>query len=125
MRQRSISSVGVVVVGILPALLGSPVFTIVIALVALGALYELYRAYQRIGAHPSTWTGTLAIAALFVIAGSGDNPPFLALMGAMTAYSLMSLAQHLVKEDLAGSLTDWVFSLSGVMYVGLTMAHFV
>jgi phosphatidate cytidylyltransferase len=43
----------------------------------------------------------------------------------MTAYSLLSLAQHLVKSDLAGSLNDWVFSLSGVMYVGLTMTHFV
>lgn len=125
MRQRTISSVGVVVVGIIPALLGSPVFTIVIGLIALGALYELYRAYQRVGAHPSTWSGTLAIGALFVIAGSGDNPPFLALMGAMTSYSLLSLAQHLVKKDLTGSLNDWVFSLSGVMYVGLTMAHFV
>ena len=46
-------------------------------------------------------------------------------MGAMTSYSLMSLAQHLMKKDLTGSLNDWVFSLSGVMYVGLTMAHFV
>ncbi|RIK42145.1 MAG: phosphatidate cytidylyltransferase [Chloroflexi bacterium] len=125
MRQRAISSIGVVVVGIIPALLGSPVFTIVIGFIALGALYELYRAYQRVGAHPSTWTGTLAIAALFVIAGSGDNPPFIALMGAMTGYSLFSLAQHLVKSDLTGSLVDWVYSLSGVMYVGLTMTHFV
>lgn len=125
MRQRTVSSIGVLIFGILPALLGSPVITIVAGIIALGALYELYRAYQRVGAHPSTWTGTLAIAALFAISGSGDNPPFLALMGAMTGYSLLSLAQHLVKRDLTGSLNDWVFSLSGVMYVGLTMAHFV
>jgi phosphatidate cytidylyltransferase len=123
MKQRAISSVGVVIIGIVPALLGSPVYSVVVALIALGALYELYRSFQRVGVHPSTWTGTLALIALFVIAGT--DAPFLALMGAMTSYTLISLAQHLVKRDLAGSLTDWVFSLSGVLYVGFTMMHFV
>lgn len=123
MKQRAISSVGVVLVAIVPALLGSPVYSIVIALVALGALYELYRSFQRIGVRPSMWSGTLILVALFIIAGT--DAPFLALMGAMTAYTLVSLAQHLVKKDIAGSLTDWVFSLSGVLYVGFTMMHFV
>lgn len=123
MKQRAISSVGVVIISIVPALLGSPVYSIVVALIALGALYELYRAFQRIGIHPSTWTGTLALIALFIIAGT--DAPFLALMGAMTSYTLISLAQHLVKKDLSGSLNDWVFSLSGVLYVGFTMMHFV
>lgn len=123
MKQRAISSVGVVLVAIVPALLGSPVYSIVIALVALGALYELYRSFQRIGVRPSTWSGTLILVALFIIAGT--DAPFLALMGAMTAYTLVSLAQHLVKKDVQGSLTDWVFSLSGVLYVGFTMMHFV
>jgi phosphatidate cytidylyltransferase len=123
MKQRAISSVGVVIIAVVPALLGSPVYSIVVALIALGALYELYRAFQRIGVHPSTWTGTVALIALFVIAGT--DAPFLALMGAMTAYTLISLAQHLVKKDISGSLMDWVFSLSGVMYVGFTMMHFV
>lgn len=123
MKQRAISSVGVVLIAIVPALLGSPVYSVVVALIALGALYELYRAFQRIGVNPSTWSGTLALVALFVIAGT--NAPFLALSGAMTSYTLISLAQHLVKKDLSGSLTDWVFSLSGVMYVGFTMMHFV
>jgi phosphatidate cytidylyltransferase len=123
MRQRAISSIGVVLVGIIPALLGSPVFSITIALIALGALYELYRAYQRVGARPSTWTGSIAVVALFVIAGT--DAPFRALTGAMTAYTLIALAQHLPKRDINGAMVDWSFSLSGVMYVGLTMMHFV
>ena len=41
MKQRAISSVGVVLIAIVPALLGSPVDSIVVALIALGALYEL------------------------------------------------------------------------------------
>lgn len=123
MRQRSLSSIGVVLVGIVPTLLGSPVFSIVIALIAIGALYELYRAYQRVGARPSTWTGSIAVVALIVIAGT--DAPFLALTGAMSAYTLIALAQHLVKTDINGSLLDWAFSLSGVMYVGVTTMHFV
>lgn len=123
MRQRTISSVGVVLVGIVPALLGSPVFSIVVALIAVGALYELYRAYQRVGARPSTWTGTAALIALFIIAGT--DAPFRALSGAMCAYTIIALAQHLAKRDITGSLLDWSFSLSGVMYVGFTMMHFV
>jgi phosphatidate cytidylyltransferase len=69
------------------------------------------------------WTATAAIIALVVIAGT--DAPFLALMGAMTAYTLLSLAQHLLQRDITGSLTAWVFSLSGLMYVGLTMSHFI
>lgn len=123
MRQRAISSIGVVLVAVVPALLGSPIFTITIALIALGALYELYRSFQRIDVRPSMWTATAAIIALVVIAGT--DAPFLALMGAMTAYTLLSLAQHLLQRDITGSLTAWVFSLSGLMYVGLTMSHFI
>jgi phosphatidate cytidylyltransferase len=123
MKQRSISSIGVVIVGIVPALLGSPVFSIVITLIALGALYELYRAYQRVGARPSTWTGSVAVIALIVIAGT--DAPFRALTGAMVGYTLIALAQHLGKRDITGALLDWAFSLSGVMYVGVTLMHFV
>ena len=123
MRQRSISSIGVVLVAIIPALLGSPVFSIMVALIALGALYELYRAFQRLGVKPSTWTGSAAIVALFVIAGS--DAPFLTLTGAMVGYTMISLAQHLMKRDINGALFDWAFSLCGVMYVGVTMMHFV
>jgi phosphatidate cytidylyltransferase len=125
MRQRTISSIGVVIVGIVPALLGSPVFSIVVALIALGALYELYVAYQRLGARPALITGSFAIVALVVIAGTGDDPPFLALMGALTAYTIISLAQQLVRDDLSGSLLAWVLSVSGVMYIGLTMSHLI
>lgn len=123
MRQRTISSIGVVAVGIIPALLGSPVFSVVVAFIALGALYELYRAYQRVGARPSTWTGSAAILGLFIIGGT--DAPFRALTGAMVGYTLFALAQHLYKADITGALLDWAFSLSGVMYVGLTMMHFV
>ena len=123
MKQRSLSSVGVVLVGIVPALLGSPIFSIVVGLIAIGALYELYRAYQRVGARPSTWTGSIAVVALIVIAGT--DAPFRALTGLMSGYTLIALAQHLIKKDITGSLLDWAFSLSGVMYVGVTMMHFV
>jgi len=123
MRQRALSSIGVVLVGIIPALLGSPVFSIIVALIAIGALYELYRAYQRVGARPSTWTGSVAVIALIVVAGT--DAPFRALTGSMVGYTLISLAQHLAKHDIAGALLDWAFSLSGVMYVGVTMMHFV
>jgi phosphatidate cytidylyltransferase len=86
-------------------------------------MYELYRAYQRVGARPSTWTGSAAVIALIVIAGT--DAPFRALTGAMVGYTLIALMQHLVKRDINGALLDWTFSLSGVMYVGVTMMHFV
>ena len=123
LRQRVISSVGVVFVFIVPGLFGSPVFTIAIALIAYGALVEIYRSFQRINVRPSLWSGMLALVALFIVAGT--DAPFVGLAGALTAYTMISLAQHLVKREIAGSLADWVFSLTGLMYVGLTMMHFV
>lgn len=123
LRQRAISSVGVVIVFIVPALFGSPIFTIAIGFIAYGALVEIYRAFQRINVRPSLWSGMLALIALFIVAGT--DAPFIGLAGALTAYTMVSLAQHLLKRDIAGSLVDWVFSLTGLMYVGLTMMHFV
>lgn len=123
LRQRAISALGVGIVFIVPALFGSPIFTIAMWFIAYGALIELYRGFQRTGVHPSNWSGLLAMIALFFVAGT--NAPFLALMGTMTAYTIISLAQHLLKSDIEGSLRDWVYSLSGLMYVGLTMMHFV
>ncbi len=123
LRQRVISSVGVVFVFIVPGLFGSPIFTIAIALIAYGALVEIYRAFQRVNVRPSLWSGMLALVALFIVAGT--DAPFIGLAGTLTAYTMFSLAQHLLKRDIAGSLADWVFSLTGLMYVGLTMMHFV
>ncbi len=123
LRQRAISSVGVVLVFIVPALFGSPIFTIAIGLIAYGALVEIYRAFQRINVRPSLWSGMAALAGLFIVAGT--DAPFVGLAGVLTAYTMASLAQHLVKRDITGSLIDWVFSLTGLMYVGLTMMHFV
>jgi phosphatidate cytidylyltransferase len=123
LRQRAISSVGVVIAFIVPALFGSPIFTIAIALIAYGALVEIYRAFQRINVRPSLWSGMAALVGLFIVAGT--DAPFIGLAGVLTAYTMISLAQHLLKRDIAGALVDWVFSLTGLMYVGLTMMHFV
>jgi phosphatidate cytidylyltransferase len=123
LKQRAISSAVVALVFIVPGLIGSPVFTIAIALIAYGALVEIYRAFQRINVRPSLWSGTVALVALFIVAGT--DAPFIGLAGTITAYTMFSLAQHLFKRDIAGSLADWVFSLTGFMYVGMTMMHFV
>ena len=123
LRERAISSVGIFLVFIIPALFGSPIFTIAIAFIAYGALVEIYRSFQRIKVRPSLWTGMIALFALFVVAGT--DAPFIGLAGTLTGYTMFSLGQHLLKRDIAGSLADWVFSLTGLMYVGLTMMHFV
>ena len=111
LRQRAISSVGVVIVFIVPALFGSPIFTIAIGLIAYGALVEIYRAFQRINVRPSLWSGMLALVGLFIVAGT--DAPFIGLAGALTAYTMISLAQHLLKRDITGSLVDWVFGSGG------------
>lgn len=99
------------------------IYVTLVGLVSLGALYELYCAFQRVGVRPSLWTGTLALVAFFVMAGM--NVPLLALMGAVNVYLVVSLAQHLGRKNATGTLTDWVFSTGGVLYVGFTMMHLV
>lgn len=97
---------------------------LVVAVVALGALYELYIALQKMGVRPSIGTGTLGLIALFVVAAS--NAPVLAVMGVVNVYILVSLAQHLIRSsDRSGALVDWAFSLSALLYVGFTMVHVV
>jgi phosphatidate cytidylyltransferase len=142
MRQRAISSVGIVVVGLLPALLGGWVFAITFTLIAAIA----YREALAITAPPGTrigmtGLGIVVIAGVLGITSWMDNPLALlvglamivplvatvflvhsdgiALWSTTTASTLYlavpTFAAIALRDDASFPAREWVGDLAGVM----------
>jgi phosphatidate cytidylyltransferase len=142
MRQRAISSVGVVVAGLLPAILGGWVFAIAFTLIAVVA----YREALTITAPSRSSVGLTGLAIVILAGVLGvtswvDNPLALlvglamivplaatvflvhtdgiALWSATTASTLYlavpTFAAITLRDDASFPARDWVGSLAGVM----------
>ncbi|MFN8593929.1 MAG: phosphatidate cytidylyltransferase [Thermomicrobiales bacterium] len=120
MLTRSISSVVVVIVGLLPLVLGGPVFAVLMAALSIAAYHEYLSIGNRV---LKTQTSRVAypgylIIALFALAGlrSAENPILFALsLAAFVAPFLVAL----VGGGIPGSAASWAFSTAGTLYLGL------
>lgn len=118
MRQRSISAIGVVLVGIVPALFGGPVFTVVLTLLCLIGLYEYIEMARHIG-NGLTPLSYLALPALALTAAfeGGEN----ALLGIIAAAVGLPLILAMFREDLDRAFADWTLSATGSLYLGIPL----
>ncbi len=116
MRQRSISAIGIAVVGLLPAILGGPVWAVAIAaLCTIGYLEYLDMARKLSpGVH---WIGILLIPCFAAIAWF-DCPEFV-LLGLASLALFLPLIETTLRRDLSGSVTDWALAGAGTLYLGL------
>ena len=116
MRQRSISAIGVVAAGILPALIGGPVWAITIALLTCIGLYE----FNRLAAHAGAWTTGAAYAGILgmcLVAANGWSASYAVLPLALTIGLTFILI--LMRGNAAGSLTASAFDLAGAIYLAV------
>ena len=118
MRERAISSVGVVVVGLVPVFFGGPVFAAAFAALCLIGYNEWARIAARLGGTPSRLgylvVGGFAVAAL----AGGREEAALGLAAAAVGLPLVEAA--LVRPRLApeGAL-DWALGTTGALYLGI------
>ncbi|MGN6564560.1 MAG: phosphatidate cytidylyltransferase [Thermomicrobiales bacterium] len=123
MRQRTISSVFIVALTLVPAFFGRYIFAVLVAAVTALALHELYRMFRHTGARPLDWAGYLALASLLAAALSGHWAGWSA--GIVVATVLLPLLVVIFRADHRGALTDWALTVAGGLYIALPAAHFV
>lgn len=144
MRQRAVSSVGVVIVGLVPALIGGPVFALVFLVIAAIGAAELFRllglgdvtfktaAYAVLASCalvPLLWRGDgrlqLAIALALVIpltvavvAGGSDPIRAWTQITSSILYLGVPVLAAVDLRETAGTAAGWLESIASSMPVG-------
>ncbi|HET7055780.1 MAG TPA: phosphatidate cytidylyltransferase [Thermomicrobiales bacterium] len=116
MRQRSISAVGVVFAGIVPALIGGPAWAIAIALFTGVGLYEYNRLADGAGGR-TTHAGYVAVFGACLVAAYGGSVTLTMLPLALAVGLVFSLV--LLRGNAPGSLNTIAFDLSGALYLAI------
>ena len=120
MRQRLLGSLFVVAGGLLPALIGGPIFAVLLLLLGIGGYREYLALATRAGAADDRLaraTGSLIIGAFGVVPliSGGDVPLFGIVACAVGAPMVLLLS----RTADAGSFTNWSLWSAGMLYLGL------
>jgi phosphatidate cytidylyltransferase len=119
-RQRAISSVGVVVVGLVPALCGGPVFALVFGLLCLLGYWEWSRIARVLGG-VSSLLGYPVIAGFGLAALAGGREEA-ALGLTAVAVGLPLVEAALIRPRLtADGSRDWSLGATGTLYLGVPL----
>jgi len=115
-RQRSISAIGIVIVGLVPALIGGPVFAIAFTAIALAAFHEVMP-LVGITRQLDRWFGygLVVLAGLLAwIAPDGRYFPLLITIGV-----LIPLIATVFQPDRSPDLRDWASIIGATFYLAL------
>lgn len=117
MKERSISAIGVVLVGLVPAFFGGIPFALVFTLLLLVGGQEYVRLAVAIGKRPRT-VGFLAIpVATFLPLWSDD----VRLLGACVLWALIPpMIASTFSKDQESVFADWALSGTGALALGIT-----
>jgi phosphatidate cytidylyltransferase len=115
-RQRSISSISVVLIGILPALLGGPVFALFTAAAAVIAFDEVRAIGRRLsGGRAPTGYVVVAAAAILGWAAAGERAVALIAIAAVG----LPLVRAVFAPVLPGRAAEWAFATAGTLYLAI------
>jgi phosphatidate cytidylyltransferase len=121
LRTRVISAAVLVAIVAVPAMLGGwPFLLLVVAAGALGA-WEYNALFRQGGAQPMAWLCIL-LTVLFIVQGQWpDAIPFSVLLTVAVVGSLLAVLWHKSPQPA----TDWALTLTGALYLGWLLNHFV
>lgn len=117
MRTRSISSVGVVVVGLLPTLVGGPTFALLMA----GLCLLAYREYEGLVYRLPSGSALLGVGYWVIAAAAGAGLAGFRTLG-LASVVLLAVAAPLVLtlvRESAAPFADWPIATAGSLYLGL------
>lgn len=118
MRTRSISAVGVVIVGIAPAIFGGPIFAAVLTALFLLGQHEYQGLAGKIGRAPIP-IGYVALPAFAFAALTWESDA--AVLGIAAGAVFLPLCLVIFRAELASSFVDWALSAAGALYLGLPL----
>jgi phosphatidate cytidylyltransferase len=120
---RALSSVGVVLVGVAPALWGPWGVAVAFAILGAVALTELVAMLRRVD-YPVLWPVALLILVLALIATAARWPDW--VFGALVAAAALGPSLILIfRASLDGTLATWVATTFATAYLAVPMAHIV
>lgn len=115
MRERALSSIGVVLFGLVPAILGGPIFMIVFVAITLVSFTELLSMLQ-VTQSPVIRSGYLLIAACGVIPlvwrGEQRTPLMITIIALVPLVSAIFVGHR-------GAVEHWMLASAAVMYLGV------
>jgi phosphatidate cytidylyltransferase len=117
-RQRTISSVGVVIVGLVPAFMGGPVWAVALALLCTIGAHEYQALAIRIGprTRPFAMLIVPAFALVAALAGGAE-----ALLGVVALAVGLPFFEIIFRDDLDGTFVEWALSAAGTLYLGVPL----
>lgn len=120
MRDRTISSIGVVAVGLVPALFGGPIFAVVLTILMIVGYGEFQRIANHVGARPTS-LGSIVLLGFAAVALAGGREE--ALLGVTAAAIVLGLVLALVGDarPSPGAVQDWAYTATGSLYLGLPL----
>ncbi|HEY8292224.1 MAG TPA: CDP-archaeol synthase [Thermomicrobiales bacterium] len=122
-RQRAWSSVGVVVVGVVPALFGVWGVASAFALFGIIALAELRLMFGQFDS-PIILPICVVVAVLAVVAVAAGWPEW--IYGALAAATLIAPIIVLIfRPSLDGTLASWVATVFATLYIAVPLGHVV
>lgn len=118
MKQRSISALGVALVGILPAIFGGPVWVVAVTLLCLIGYREFVAISRRLESDGRSYG--LIVVPMFAIASLANRAELVAISVVGIAIAL-PLVDTVLRSDLQDALRNWGIGLAGTLYLGLPL----
>lgn len=115
MRERAVSSIGVVLVGLIPAILGGPVFMIVFVAIAMRSCIEL-TSMMRVAPSPVIRTGYALIGLCGAIPWLWRGDQRLSLT--LVLIATVPLFTAIFVFD-AATIDHWTLTMASIMYIGI------
>lgn len=122
--QRLLSAAVLLPLILLTAWLGGLWVDAVVLATALLALHELYQLFAHTGHRPRT-IGYVCTALLVAAAALQSRLEFNLTGLALLISIVATLVGELPRRQREGSLQAWALTLSGAVYIGWTLAHFI
>lgn len=120
---RALSSVGVVLVGVVPALWGPWGVAVAFAVLGSIALTELVAMFRNVE-YPVLWPFVLPILLITLVATAARWPDW--VFGALVAAAALGPSVILIfRPSLEGSLATWVATTFATAYLVVPLAHIV
>jgi phosphatidate cytidylyltransferase len=121
LRQRVQSAIVIVIAAIVPAVLGHPVLTVSLIILAALGIVEFARAVETPGVHISRWV-TIAVASL-LIAAAGMDFRAEVLLGIIVLGSTGLFLAAIIRGIINGATYAYAHSIAAVIYVALPLTH--
>lgn len=122
LRQRVLSAVVLIPVVGMGVYLGGPWLALLIGLAALLAGREFYALLRKGGYWPSAPLGLLLIALLLL---GAYQPAWGLAEPAVVGMVMLTLTWQLFQARSTAPMVDWALTLSGGLYLGWLMGHFL